>query len=192
MKIHRQTQYGVHTWGDKGAIRSSGIHVSGIIKVLSAKHGVSYPESSITERQTRFAVGFAWEEWLVKQIPGLIHQPGPYQLDGVWMNPDGVTNDDIGVLLHEMKATWTSAAKPIQDRIMWLWQCMSYLAGVSATFGEKCTRAVIHPLYMNGDYKENRHPIYAPVMLEFEWGEIEKNWELMLAYKEQAKAEEWL
>jgi hypothetical protein len=191
VKIHRQTQYGSHTWTSNGPSRSSGIHVSGIIQILAAKHNISYPQSSEVERQMRFAVGFAWEEWLVKQIPGLIHQPGPYQLDGVWMSPDGVTNDDLGLLLHEMKATWTSMTKPIQDRITWLWQVMSYLAGISATFGEKCTRAVIHPLYLNGDYKENRHPVYQPVMLEFEWSEIEKNWELMLAYRDQAKEESY-
>lgn len=105
------------------------------------------------------------------------------------MSPDGLTVDDTGITLHEMKFTTTSSARPIQNRTMWLWQCMSYLAGLSKKFGEKVTVAVVHPLYVNGDYREKRYPIYQPVQLEFEWAEITANWELMLAWKDRAVAE---
>jgi hypothetical protein len=192
MKIHRQTEYGIHTLTDNGPARSSGVHISGIIRQIAVKHGilesVDQSADNIPTRM-RWNVGFAWEYYCASHIPNLIHQPGQVTLDGIAMSPDGITPTDTALDLHEFKATWTSSAKPIQERYMWLWQCMGYLAGLSAHYNCQCTRAFIHPLYLNGDYRANRHPIYEPVLLEFEWAEIMKNWELMLAYKEYAKPE---
>jgi hypothetical protein len=196
LKIHRQTEYGVHTLTDNGPPRSSGVHISGVIRHLGMKHGIVKPDDPANPqpelvKQMYFAVGFAWEYYCASRIPNLIHQPGQVTLDGIAMSPDGITPTDTALDLHEFKATWTSSAKPIQERYMWLWQCMSYLAGLSAHYNCQCTRAFIHPLYLNGDYRANRHPIYEPVLLEFEWAEIMKNWELMLAYKEYAKPEQY-
>lgn len=204
MKIHHDTPYSIEREkgnGGNGPVRSSGVHVSGIIRHLAMKHGMlkkeqgeettAAPTAAATfKREMYFAVGYAWENYCASFIPGLIHQPGEMNLDGVTMSPDGLTLDELGFVLHEFKATYTSMTHPIQERFMWLWQCMSYLAGLSAKYNAKCTRAVLHPLYMNGDYRENRHPVYRPVMIEFEWGEIEKNWELMLTYKDCARPEE--
>jgi hypothetical protein len=197
MKIHHNTGYGIEeAYGHHAKTvhpRTPGIHVSGIIRQLAVQHGLLKgeleQETMDLIRLTRFVCGYAWEDWIAKRIPNLIHQPGECELDGVWMSPDGLVVDESGITLHEMKFTTTSSARPIQDRTMWLWQCMSYLAGLSKKFGERVTVAVIHPLYVNGDYRERRYPIYQPVRLEFEWAEIEANWELMLAWKDRAVAE---
>jgi len=213
MKIHRQTPYGIDVRNNQSA-RASGIHVSGIIRQLAISHNVlkdNAPEEELSfvianttpgaaclsPHIMRIVGGFAWEDYCAKQVASyctsvghsFIHQPGECVLDGVTMSPDGLELSPLEIILHEFKGTWTSSNKPIQERVMWLWQVMSYLAGVSAKFGQKCLKAVIHPYYVNGDYRENRHPMYVPVMLEFTWEEITKNWELMLAWKDKAKPE---
>ena len=213
MKIHRQTPYGIDVRNNQSP-RTSGVHLSGIIRQLAISHKVlkdNAPEEELSfvianttpgaachsPHIMRIVGGFAWEDWCAKQVSAyvvkagttFIHQPGEYVLDGVIMSPDGLEMTTLEIILHEFKLTWTTSSKPIQDRIMWLWQCMGYLAGVSAAFGQQCTKAVLHPYYVNGDYRDNRHPIYEPVMLEFSWDEIVKNWELMLAWKDKAKPE---
>jgi len=207
MNIHRHTHGFPQVWdgmstASSGSGRSSGTHLSGIIRQLAVKHNIFPAETQKYDsaRLLRFNVGFAWEHWCVRHLPGAIHQPGECYLDGIYMSPDAITLDDNGYLtLHEFKATWKSAATPIQDgMVYWLWQVMGYLAGLSAKYHEQYTVAVIHPLYLNGDYRDHRHPMYGPdpdhpgpVRLEFEWREIEANWELMVASKGMAEKEDW-
>lgn len=216
MRIHSQTIHGIDLRNrNQGSdARTPGIHLSGIIRVLAIKHGVlkdNAPEEDLSfvientppgvactsPHIMRIVAGFAWENWCATHVTQLlstvghtlIHQPGELMKDGVIMSPDGIELSPLEIILHEFKLTWTSSAKPVQSRIMWLWQTMGYLIGLSDKFGQRCTKVVLHPYYVNGDYRENRHPVYLPVMLEFEWAEIEKNWELMLAWKDQARPE---
>lgn len=198
MKIHRKPP--AHLLADlstTGAGRSSCVHVSGIIRAMTNAHNL-YPDSDKPQppaaRTNKFAIGFAWEYHCVRHIPDptFIHQPGEFMLDGIAMSPDGISIDSVtgGIILHEFKATWYSALKPVQEYQAWLWQIMAYLAGLSAHFKEQCLTAILHPMHMSGDYRENRYPIYAPVKLEFDWVEIETNWALMRSWQGRATPEE--
>lgn len=197
MKIHRKpAPHHVADLTTPSAGRSSCVHVSGIIQAMSTAHNL-FPNSADQPpiaRRNKFAVGFAIEQYLASRIPDptFIYQPGEFLLDGIAMSPDGISLDPVtgGIILHEFKATWYSAAKPIQDHQTWIWQVMAYLAGLSAHYKEQCLNAIIHPMYMSGDYRENRGAIYAPVRLEFDWVEIETNWKLMRSWQDRATPEE--
>ena len=199
MKIHRKpAPHHIADLSTSSQGRSSCVHVSGIIRAMASAHNL-FPDSGVAPNplalQNKFAVGFAWEEYCARRFnldPTFIHQPGEFLLDGIAMSPDGISLDPVtgGIILHEFKATWYSAAKPIQEHQTWIWQVMAYLAGLSAHYKEQCLDAIIHPMYMSGDYKANRHPIYQPVRLEFSWEEIETNWKLMRSWQDRATPEE--
>lgn len=204
MNIYRSPQYLDHLLSvtNAGPARSSGVHLSGIIKHLAVQHGI-YGEELLTDTKfdettlLRFHTGFAWEHWcagiLKTLIPTFIHQPGEIVCDGIYMSPDGIAfaDDSAEIINHEFKATWTSPTKtPIQERYPWLWSFMGYAKGLAHAFGVPCTTTVVHPLYINGDYRDRR-VIYDPVTLVFTQEEIETNWRVMLAGRPHAKEEIW-
>ena len=107
------------------------------------------------------------------------------------MTPDGLTFPGGPPLLHEFKATWTSARKPIEDHPMWLWQGAGYLAALSDHFQEQCTRVIFHPCHMRRHYRKDgpQWPLYRPQMIEFEWEEIQNYWGMILRNRDKAKPE---
>ncbi len=199
------TTYGIDLRRD-AALRTPGTHLSGVLRkialatgALNNKYGTDNlddlvrqtPPSSVGEtgQLMRIILGYAWEDWMRRQIPGLIHQPGEFSLDGIIGTPDGIVEQDGVYILHEFKATWTSSRHPIQEHPMWLWQVMGYLAMMTVELECPCLDAVIHPAYVMGDYK-NSGPIYRPVGLRFEPEEIAANWQLVLRFKDQAIKEQ--
>src|SRR5258706_11163381 len=99
-----------------GLVRSPGVHVSGLIRAMAVDYGILdrkwVPEDfdllDITEDGTdagewwngldedskvRMAIGMAWEQWYLPQIPGVIHQPGELYLNGVYLTLDGEGRD---------------------------------------------------------------------------------------------------
>jgi hypothetical protein len=199
------TTYGIDLY--RGSIpRTTGTHLSGVLRkialatgALNNKYGTDDLDDLIrrtpvdrigaTGQLMRLVVGYAWEDWIRKQIPGLIHQPGEFSLDGIIGTPDGIVEQDGIYILHEFKATWTSSSHPIQEHPMWLWQVMGYLAMMTVELEVACLDAVIHPLYVMGDYK-NSGPLYVPVRLKFEPEEIAANWQLVLQFKDRATKEQ--
>lgn len=186
--------------------RKPGIHLSGIIRPAALATGAldkkyADPGEDLNELFLRVPpeevqnngrlllaiIGFAWEEWLAKQLArvGVEHHPGEMVHEGVIMNPDGVGCDYFGFLLHEIKFTFKSSKKPIQDHVMWIWQMCGYLRAMTELYGEFCNRAVIHPFHIKGDYK-GIEPHYRPVMLTFDKEEIDKVWEMLMLYKHLA------
>ena len=189
-----------------GPKRTSGIHLSAIIRHIALITGDLAKEygigPSLTDLITttpitltctigaivKCSIGFAWEQWLASQIHNLNHQPGELVCDGILMSPDGIDED---LVLHEFKATWKSSAYPVTDQSMWMWQVMGYLYGLSKDVGQPCLKAVVHPVYMCGDYRSNRDPVYKPTVVEFEWNELEENWMRMLNYRDAVMPEVW-
>jgi hypothetical protein len=203
MRIERVKQYGVKF---KNGGRSPGTHLSGIIKGMALKASIegvtddgdlgeliaSVPlvDTGTHPKLMKLAVGLAWEDWIYQHIPGLKYHPGEFEVDGIYMTPDGITYDGTEgrPVLHEFKATYYSSNKPIEEMQMWLWQCAGYLMGLSVYSMTECTEAVIHPLYLKGDYR-TAWPVYQPVRLTFDWAEIEQMWEVFLAHKYLARVE---
>lgn len=174
--------------------RPSGVHLSGVLQYIARITGTIKDygedlEEVLAEHpgphkgtSVRFALGFAWEDWMARRVPGLIHQPGSMCLDGVWMSPDGL---DCNLTLHEFKLTFKSSRHPITSNTLWMWQACGYLKGYQAQYGEGNRTAIFHPLYVRGDYK-GIDSEYKPEAITFEQGEIDSVWDMVLRNKDHA------
>jgi hypothetical protein len=181
--------------------RSSGIHLSGILGAIAVRQGIysgapSTPEETSGRRMSRI-LGLAWEDWLAPRItqhyPTFEYHLGELSFDGVIGTPDGISYEADGtLLLHEIKRTAYSSKQldfPTEKIVPWMWQCMGYLRMLTEESGCQCTRAVLHPVFISGDYKQQRYPQYLPTLLEFTWEEIEANWAMVQTAKYLAAPE---
>lgn len=166
--------------------RSSGVHLSGVIKaVLQATGQMKFwPETE--EISLNLAMGLAWENWIVGLYPDLIWQPGEMCKDGIYGSPDGITPDIPQ--LEEFKCTWKSRHNfgTILDQKAWMWQLQGYLA----MLGTPWYQARIHVFFVNGDYRPPT-PEYFTYVIEFTSTELDQFWtRVIVPNKDRAKAEE--
>jgi len=157
--------------------RSSGVHLSGVIRYVLTSAGLLTPDDVTDEMPLRMAVGMAWEAFAVGLWPEMIWQPGECARDGVIGSPDGVTGD----VLEEFKATWKSRLekceekgvrpppKNILEQRSWMLQIGGYLHMLSLN------QARLHVLWVNGDYRQSG-PQYFMYLIEFEKRELERMW----------------
>ena len=172
--------------------RSSGVHLSGVIKYVLTTAGLLTSDDLGDMMPLRMAVGMAWEAWIVQLWPDFIWQPGEQCRDGIYGSPDGVTGDT----LEEVKATWmsrlekteTKGVAPPPRRITDMKRWMLQLAGYCYMMG--LTRARMHVLWVNGDYR-NSGPQYFTYLIEFTQQELERVWNnMILPNAAGARAEE--
>lgn len=165
----------------QASTRSSGVHVSGVIKYVLMTSGMLNVEDTGDEFPLRMAIGMAAEEWFVGLWPKMKWQPGEVTLDGISGSPDGIT----GKVLEEFKCTWKSAyTRPdILKERLWMWQLMSYLKML------KLKQARLHVVWINGDYRPPS-PKYAVYNIGFTQAELDRHWEMvMLRNKDKATPE---
>jgi hypothetical protein len=200
-------QYGINLRSESDAPRSPGIHLSGIIRRIAITRGLlksfeddedldviigrTHPDLvGENSRLLLVAWGVAWEEYRARRMgPGFIHQPGEISHDGISMTPDGLEFlPDGSILLHEFKATWTSARKPLEEHPMWMWQGAGYLKALSEQYQQPLTRVMFHPLFMRGDYSRTgpQWPLYRPEIVEFEPEEIQSYWTMIVRNRDYA------
>jgi hypothetical protein len=188
------------------APRSSGVHLSGIIKKLAVAQGI-YPSPTPgailpprRHREIKMIIGLAWEDWLAPrlatQFPDFEYHLGEFELDGIYGTPDAIHIDpETGrLILHEIKATYYSSKQltefsPTGKLSPWLWQTLGYLAMLSVAYSAPCTTVILHPNFLCGNYTGGMNPDYLPVQFDFTRDEIMTNWELMLANKHLAEPE---
>lgn len=197
--------------------RSPGIHLSGILTRMAVAQGI-YPAQlppsppsppspstngistpSLDPRSVKRATGLAWEDWLAPRLaphfPDFSYHPGEYLVDGIYMSPDAIHFEPSGeIILHEIKASYYSSKQtqnPTEKLIVWLWQGMGYLYGLSEASGQRCTTCIYHPNFLMGDYSRGNGitPQYSPFRVTFEWEEICTLWKLVLANKRLADPE---
>lgn len=157
--------------------RSPGVHLSGVIKYLLVSAGLLEADELGEMMPLRMAVGMAWEAYVVQLWPNFIWQPGELCKDNIYGSPDGITGD----CLEEVKATWMSRmergnppqAKRIIDHKRWMLQ----LAGYCHMLG--LTRARLHVLWINGDYRGSG-PQYYTYLIEFSQEELTRIWNNMI------------
>lgn len=180
--------------------RTVGIHVSGLIRCIAAEVGVlkaEYVEDlSLTDVREitdpvavlRMSIGLAWEEWYIPHIDIEDH-PGELCIDGIYMTHDGESVDVIitqpnqpeGLIVHEVKATYKSTRTVGEDLTsasnwMWLTQLKAYCKGVGTN------HAMLHVLFLCGDYARPITPKLKVWFIEFTDEEIAETWELMIDY----------
>jgi hypothetical protein len=195
-----------------GKSRSSGVHVSAIIRCIAAETGILKPEwvdelSLVDVREItdptailRMSIGLAWEDYYFNNflgpIMGVAHQPGETHVDGIYMTHDGESLDIIlseycketsprlQLLVHEIKATYKSikTVGDLTSQWMWTCQCKAYCKALKTRF------ARLHILYMCGDYSYPIRPVLEIWQIEFSEDEIEDNWELLTTYKREFEA----
>lgn len=184
------------------APRSPGLHQSEIIKRMAIDLGILDQEviedlgitdaqeawwaSLNPESRLRIAMGLAWEEWYIPQIPDVIDHPEELVRDGVAMSPDGESLDVIIthrrqhiVRVHEVKATYKSVKTVGDLTSQWMWrsQIMGYC-------GARGTRyASLHVLFVDGDYTWPMRPAIRRWDIEFTQAEIDADWELKMDYR---------
>lgn len=192
--------------------RSEGVHVSAIIRCIATEQGILKPEwaedLSLVDVRTitdptailRISIGLAWEEWYIPTQLGPIgvsDHPGEYQVDGIYMTPDGeslsvvLTKRSVtvthqhAIVMHEVKATYksTRTVGDMSTQWMYLAQIKSYCKAAGTRF------AVIHILFICGDYSYPIKPLMKCWALEFTQQEIDENWELMRDYRDYRMAE---
>jgi hypothetical protein len=155
--------------------RSSGVHLSGIIRHCLIETGkATARELDDDELPLRMAVGMAWEEWMAGLWPDMIWQPGEKELDQVVGSPDGITVEGVEEpLLEEIKCTWKSRKTygDVVNQSLWMWQLAGYLKML------KLVRARMHILWVCGDYKQGPpSPAYVTYTVAFTQEEIDRFW----------------
>ena len=127
----------------------------------------------------KMAIGLAWEQYLEKTLlvnGELVGRPGELvSPEGVLYSPDLlVTNghDRIG----EIKATWMSPGKgPLDPKFdKWLTQIKAYC------FWTEIPRARLYALFIAGDYRDIRDPIFNIYDMEFTSRELKENHQLLM------------
>lgn len=192
-----------------GEGRSEGVHLSQIIRWVREKSEGPIRE---TGNDHFITMGFMLEVILergfklfgnmMRKDRDRIVRPGEYELDGIYMNPDGVDNRDG--TLEEYKATYKSLGRltgtnPDKGdcagdvlcwvkRFHWWWlvQIMAYCWVV----GTERARLIVW--FANGDYS-HKPPLGGPqivvVELEFTLEELQGNWANVLKYRDEMVAE---
>jgi hypothetical protein len=183
--------------------RSKGVHNSAIIRCIATEQGILKPEwaeelslvdaREITDQTAilRMSIGLAWEQYYIPTIlgPAMNVEDHPKELcvDGIYMSPDGESLDVIftsgnyypRTTLHEVKATYksTNTVGMLENQWLWVAQLKGYCKGMNTRF------AVLHVLFICGDYKMPIKPQLRLFDVEFTQDEIDTNWELMVDYK---------
>lgn len=177
---------------ERAAVRSSGIHLSSIIKDRLITAGVSRKTVgrpfTREEQHLLFERGFLWErmvaeftetqEWISRQIDEAASQhfaagfaetdrvlirPGECMMDGIYMTPDALNMAEYAI--EEYKATAIRAKNfDIEARRQeWLWQACSY----AKVFG--MNKAIFRIWHVSDN-------CITPILVEWTHEEVDENW----------------
>lgn len=173
--------------------RSSGVHVSGIVKYCLQAAGLLTKDDESDEFDQdaprwllRMAIGMAWESWVTGLWKEIVWQPGEVSLDGIAGSPDGLSTLNRVKCLEEFKVTWKSVAthkNVIRERV-WIWQIMAYLKLTERT------TVRLHVLWVNSDYRPPM-PKYTTHLIQFTKKEIDDFWKnVIVKNRDNAEPEE--
>lgn len=193
--------------------RSQGVHLSSLIRCIALEIGaldakwaddmslVDVREITDPESVLRISIGFAWEQWFIPQLRDVVDHPGEYQVDGIFMTPDGETLTTIltqtglrtGIAVVEVKATYKSVKtvaprlvtldpsdpEDLETQWMWISQCQGYCKALGSRI------AFIYVFFICGDYTFPISPQLLCWRVEFTQEEIESKWALIRDYRDE-------
>lgn len=188
--------------------RSPGVHMSGIIRCIATETGILKPEwaeeISLTDVRTitdpvailRINIGLAWEQHYIGTLMepyGIADHPQEVEVDGIYGSPDAErvsVIESVSVIItpkrtikhecHEIKATYksTKTVGDLTSQWMWLAQLKMYCKALGTRF------AVLHILFLCGDYSFPIKPVREVYEIEFTQQEIDDCWNLMRDYRD--------
>lgn len=170
--------------------RSEGVHVSHIIHDLCLRLGhykATDDEEKGPDRYTRMGLGSAWEWALIERYTrtfvGRYSVIGELECDGFYLTPDMIDETDLAV--HEMKCTWASSRHAADSEKFWRYwvQLKAYCKALGTTKG------VLHVVFVNGDYRDNRSPVYRVWECEWTQEEIDANWHMLVEHEKAMTAD---
>jgi hypothetical protein len=169
-------------------VRSKGVHLSGVIKVISQKRGLLKEEDQTDDMPTVVLLGICFEDGAVQLYEDLIWQPGEVKKDGIIGSPDGKSpilgylDTELGWMVEEFKLTYKSNRyrQDIRAEQMWMMQIMGYLKMMGLTV------ARLHVLWACDNYVMPFRPKYIRYLIRFTQEELDQNWKLMLKFKQFA------
>lgn len=160
----------------EGPPRSAGHHVSGLLKQILVRLEPDRFGGALD--MTRIELGFTVEHlietsWRARRTD--VMRPGEITKDGITGSLDGVSFDEQGPIVEEIKCTWMSSFGCPEDKKFWHWiaQIKAYCHLADTT------RARLHVFFVNGDYREHREPQFLSWDLTFSEGEIAENWMML-------------
>jgi hypothetical protein len=195
-----------------GSPRTPGVHLSGIIRGIAIECGILKGEIiedfSLAEGEgqseewwanldivskIRICIGLAWEQWFIKtQLPEVVDHPGELTLDGVHMTPDGeeirffIAVGKHCLVVHEVKATYKSTntmgaftGEDLESQIMLKLQVIGYCKANNTRF------AVVHVLFLCGDYSWPIRPKLLRYSIEFTQAEIDEKWQMLTDWRDE-------
>ncbi|MGH7184518.1 MAG: hypothetical protein ACREJN_21440 [Nitrospiraceae bacterium] len=187
--------------------RGKGVHISSIIRCIAQETGILKPEwceeldllevnpvTRFSDLRTilRICIGLAFEEWYIPRLPGVVDHPGEMACSDIYLNHDGEELsrfiidgfDRMCIVVHEVKTTYKSirtvgvGEDALKSQWMWLAQLKSYCKANNTRF------AILHVLFICGDYSYPIGPDMWIYHVEFTQEEIDDNWELMEQYRD--------
>lgn len=168
--------------------RSSGVHLSGILKPLAIAAKYLKPGEALEDEiPILWALGIAWEEFAVSLYPDIEWQPGelavptdPITGEVVFMNADGVSySEEYDCrIIQEFKFTFKSdkGGKEWMNDWMKMQQGLGYLKGYLPAEDRRIVQW--HVCHIRGDYKAFG-PTYRRYTVEFTTKEVEQTWKMI-------------
>lgn len=185
------------------APRSPGTHISAILRCMAGEMGIlakEYLEDlSLADvgdeewwgrldehNKIRIAIGLSWEEWYLRTIPGVTPHPGEMEYQGIYLTHDGeelsviitVEGENYALVVHEVKTTSksTKTVGNLETQWMWVSQAKAYCKAAGSLI------AIIHVLFIYGDYSWPRRPQLKRWRITFTQEEIDEKWEEIADY----------
>lgn len=166
---------------EQSAVRSPGIHVSGIIRAIAKEMGRKQGNEFTAYDLDHFAVvGRLWESQLAaaKYPEPRYQRIGEIECDGILGSPDSIDTQDGEVL--EFKATWRSASKPPESEFDWMTQIKAYCHMLGMC------RATLAVFYVGGVWRPPQ-PVAREYNILYSPGEIADNWRMLLDHRHLTK-----
>ena len=176
--------------------RSSGTHLTDILQRANKEAGrikdrivfgrYTFDPLDEDDMPMCMALGMAFETMLVQLYPW-ISRIGELSKDGIAMSPDGgslnchrhmlAPNEKIPVVLEEIKLTWKTSSKILEEHLSYLQQSKAYCHALDTEYSR------LHVCHVNGNYKFGddpgggphyfqHHIRYTPFELTSNWAEI--------------------
>jgi len=166
----------------------TGVHSSDLIYCLNKQALRRLKPKSIGENELLlYSLGWSTQRWLTGQD----EDEPEVEVDGIIVTADAVVPEGQSKAAWELKCTFQSSNKPIEESIHWVRQMMAqcYVIGTKVAY---LTRLEVmgnwRSIFGKKEEKalpENQKPTLSAFRLEFTKEELEANWRWMKNRKEQ-------